>query len=268
VVGARGAERVAAWRPRVAGIREVLHAEFFAHAYPPHTHDTWTLLVVDHGEIRYALDRHLHGARRSMVSLLPPDVVQHGRPATHAGYRKRVVYLERGVVDDRLAGRAVDRPFVEDAPLRRAVDALHEALRDRDDALAAEVRLALVVERLVEHLSGRPAARDPGDAGASARALRDLLDARTFEPVSIGAAAAALGVSPAHLARSFTRTFGISPHAYVVGRRIDAARTRLLDGQPIASVAADVGFFDQAHLTRHFKRHVGMTPGRFARVPS
>lgn len=68
-----------------------------------------------------------------------------------------------------------------------------------------------------------------------------------------------------HLVRSFTRQFGVSPHAYVIGRRIDAARRELLRGARPADVATAVGFCDQAHLTRHFKRHTSMTPARFAR---
>ena len=74
----------------------------------------------------------------------------------------------------------------------------------------------------------------------------------------------AVGASPAHLVRSFTQTFGIAPHQYLVARRIDAARKRLLGGDPIARVAAGVGFYDQAHFTRLFKRHVGTPPGRYA----
>jgi AraC-like DNA-binding protein len=49
-----------------------------------------------------------------------------------------------------------------------------------------------------------------------------------------------------------------------MARRIDAARKRLLDGEPVAQVAAGVGFYDQAHFTRQFRRHVGTPPGRYA----
>jgi AraC-like DNA-binding protein len=52
---------------------------------------------------------------------------------------------------------------------------------------------------------------------------------------------------------------------YVLGRRLDAARDRILGGQDLADVAAEVGFYDQAHLSRHFKRYLGMTPNRFRR---
>ena len=51
---------------------------------------------------------------------------------------------------------------------------------------------------------------------------------------------------------------------YVLGRRLDAARDRILAGQPLADVAAEVGFTDQAHLTRRFRRFLGTTPGQFA----
>ncbi len=81
--------------------------------------------------------------------------------------------------------------------------------------------------------------------------------------MTLAAAGEILGASPAHLVRCFTRTFGIAPHAYVLGRRIEAARRLLLEGEPIAQVAAHVGFCDQSHLTRHFKRHVGTTPGQY-----
>jgi AraC-like DNA-binding protein len=79
------------------------------------------------------------------------------------------------------------------------------------------------------------------------------------------AAAATLDRSVPHLVRSFTRQFGVSPHAYVIGRRIDAARRELLRGARPVEVATSVGFCDQAHFTRHFKRHTSMTPAGFAR---
>ena len=260
----RPLERVRAWRPSVPGIKEVFYAQFLDHAYPPHTHDTWTLFVVDDGEIRYDLDRHHQGARGSMVSVLPPHIVHDGRPATSRGYRKRVLYLDTTVLSEHLIGRAVGQPFIEDARLRRSLDALHQLLRHPDDALEAETRLAFVAERLREHLTGHAEGRQPFSTNELAERFRDLLGAHAFETMTLAAAGELLGASAAHLVRCFTRTFGIPPHAYVIGKRIDAARLRLLEGEPIAGVAVSLGFFDQSHLTRHFKRHVGTTPGRYA----
>ncbi|WP_319949650.1 helix-turn-helix domain-containing protein [Streptomyces halobius] len=56
------------------------------------------------------------------------------------------------------------------------------------------------------------------------------------------------------------------PHSYLTGKRIDRARRLLLDGHRPSEVAAIVGFHDQAHLNRHFTRHVGTTPARYQRT--
>jgi AraC-like DNA-binding protein len=259
-----GPEWVRAWKPVVAGVREVFHARFVDYAYPPHVHDTWTVFVVDDGWIRYDLETRHRGAGGARVTILPPHVVHDGRPAGAGGFRKRVLYIATDVLDERLTGRAVDRPDVHDPAVHGAVHALHRALGQPDDALEAEARLATVGERLRAHL-GDPPREVPGrHPGTLAGELRDLLDVRLTEPTTLAEAGWALGVSPAHLVRCFTRTFGIAPHQYVVARRIDAARKRLLDGEPIALVAAGVGFYDQAHFSRQFKRHVGTPPGRYA----
>jgi len=252
----------------VAGVHEVFHAHFIGYAYPPHVHDTWTVFLVDDGGIRYDLERRHRGARASgeRVTILPPHVVHDGRAAVDRGFHKRVLYLATDVLDERLTGRAVDRPDLYDPALRRAVSALHRALSEPDDALEAEARLALVTDRLRAHLGDHPAgAEDRGPVPARlAHDLRDLLDGQRFEGTTLAQAGWTLGASPSHLVRCFTRTFGIAPHQYVMARRIDAARKRLLDGEPVAHVAAGIGFYDQAHFTRHFKRHVGAPPGRYA----
>jgi hypothetical protein len=121
---------VRAWRPVVPGLTEVLHASFTDHVYPSHTHDAWTLLLVDDGAVRYDLDRHAHDATCSMVTLLPPGVppgVPHdGRSESPAGFRKRVLYLEPDTLRTdrvghrgrpaRLRRRRAPRPALRVAP--------------------------------------------------------------------------------------------------------------------------------------------------------
>ncbi|HET9084649.1 MAG TPA: AraC family transcriptional regulator [Candidatus Limnocylindrales bacterium] len=258
---AEGTVDVTAWRPPIPGIREVLHASL-AHPYPPHTHDTWTLFIVDDGAIRYDLDRRSGGEGQTMVSILPPHVVHDGRPANSDGYRKRVVYLEADVVGEHLIGAAVDRPQFPDPRMRDDVARLHDALACIDDILDAETQLHFLVERMRVSFGDIAPVEEPVPDGAEA--LRAYLDAHLFESVTLTAAADALEASPTQVARAFADAFGITPHAYVVGRRLDAARARILDGQPLADVATEVGFYDQAHLTRRFKRFLSVTPGRFA----
>jgi AraC family transcriptional regulator len=71
-------------------------------------------------------------------------------------------------------------------------------------------------------------------------------------------------LSPYHFARLFKNSTGLSPHQYVIAQRVERAKELLRNGElPLADVAAVVGFWDQGHFTRHFKRLVGVTPGRF-----
>jgi len=256
---------VRAWQPPVAGVVEVLHARFTDHAYPSHTHDTWTLLIVDTGVVRYGLDRHEHGAARSLVTLLPPHVPHDGRSVAPSGFRKRVVYLEPDALDLDRIGAAVDHPGWVDEPLRDGLHRLHDALRHPGDAFEAESRLAVVTDRLRRHLSAAevepPEVRDR----SVARRLRDLLDDRLTEGVTLEDAATHLGVTPSHLIRAFGAEYGIPPHQYLVGRRLDRARRMLLAGLPPAQTATEVGFYDQAHLTRQFRRFLGTTPAAYAR---
>ncbi|PZS35944.1 MAG: hypothetical protein DLM59_02065 [Pseudonocardiales bacterium] len=86
----------------------------------------------------------------------------------------------------------------------------------------------------------------------------------TLASVSLWQAAIVLDRSVPHLVRSFTRTFGVSPHAYIIGRCIETARGLLLAGGRPAVVATTVGFYDHSHFTRHFRRHTSVAPGRYA----
>jgi len=259
------AQWVRAWKPDVPGIHEVFHARFVDHAYPAHTHESWTIFTVDEGSIAYDLERRHRGVKGSKVTLLPPHVVHDGRPAASDGYRKRVLYVGTEVLGEHLIGPAVDAPNVLDRALVRGFRSLHRALADFGDAFEAESTFALVASRLGRHL-GEPAGENNAPAGGSvADDLRALIDERVAAGITLAEAGRILDVSPAHLVRSFTDRLGISPHRYLVGRRIEAARHRLLDGERLARVAADVGFHDQAHFTRHFKRHVGTTPAAFAK---
>src|SRR5215467_2310595 len=258
---------VEAWVPPVPAITEVFHAHIVNWAYPPHCHDTWAVLIVDDGAIRYDLDTRPRGASRRTVTILPPGVVHDGRPAHGAaGFRKRELYLRAGFLPAALTGAAVDRSNIADTRLWTALAELHDRLARGAEPLDAEERLAMIAERIAAHLTaaGGPGPI-PGPERPIARQLRLLLDEHIVAPITLEAAAAELDRSVPHLVRSFTRQFGVSPHAYVIGRRIDAARRDLLRGAPPADVAAAAGFCDQAHFTRHFKRHTSMTPARFAR---
>ncbi|CAL9494501.1 helix-turn-helix domain-containing protein [Streptomyces sp. NPDC058947] len=257
---------VSAWRPAVPGVVEVFHARFTAYAYPMHVHDAWTLLIVDTGAVRYDLDRHEHGTPHDTVSLLPPHVPHNGSPVTEEGFRKRVLYLDATYLGDELIGAAVDRPDLRDPLLRRRVGQVHGALARPGEELEAESRLTFIGERLRDHLRGETGRARPADP-VLARRLRELLDERVVEGVGLREAAGLVGAHPAHLVRAFSTAYGIAPHQYLTSLRVGRARRLLLEGRPPGEVAVATGFYDQSHLTRHFRKLVGVPPGRYRAAP-
>jgi AraC-like DNA-binding protein len=96
-------------------------------------------------------------------------------------------------------------------------------------------------------------------------AIRDLLAERLSGPPSLDDLAAESGMSPFALVRAFRAETGLPPHAYVNHLRVRLARQLLDRGVAPADVAAQAGFADQAHLTRHFKRVVGVPPRAYQR---
>ncbi|MEU8992755.1 AraC family transcriptional regulator [Streptomyces sp. NPDC048558] len=263
MAAARDRQEVSAWRPSVPGVTEVFHAHFTAYAYPMHVHEAWTLLIVDDGAVRYDLDRHEHGTPHDTVSLLPPHVPHNGSPATPHGFRKRVLYLDGTRLGDDLIGPAVDSPDLRDPVLRLRVGQLHAALAQAGDELEADSRLTLIGDRLRAHLRPRSPADIPRRDPALARRLRELLDERVVQGIALDEAAGLVQAHPAHLVRSFSSAYGIAPHQYLMSRRVDRARRLLLEGWSPADVAAATGFYDQSHLTRHFRKLVGVPPGRY-----
>ncbi len=262
---ARGEVR-RSFAPDVHGIAEVLHASLTAHRYPKHCHDSWTVLLIDDGAVDFELGGRRRRATTSYVTLLPPFVAHDGHSAQEGRpFRKRVLYLHDERLAEHLIGAAVDRPHLADRHLRRCVSAFHDALERGPDDLELETLLTSVVVAIGDRLGASDEPRDGVDHGP-AESLKAELDRRPFEPHRLRDLASRLRWTEHHLIRSFTSTYGLPPHRYLISRRIDEARRQLLDGVPPADVAVNVGFYDQAHLGRHFKAHTGTTPARFAHL--
>ena len=97
----------------------------------------------------------------------------------------------------------------------------------------------------------------------SLNTARAFIEAHFDEPVTLAQLAALSALSVSRFATVFRQQYGSSPYRYLCGLRIQRAQTLLLEGVPGSVVATEVGFFDQSHFGRHFKRCCGMTPSMF-----
>ncbi len=94
--------------------------------------------------------------------------------------------------------------------------------------------------------------------------LKMSIDDAPARPISLADLARESGLSRFQLVRAFARATGLTPHAYLMQRRIDLARRLIADRTPLAEAAAASGFADQAHMTRLFVRNYGVAPGAYA----
>lgn len=161
---------------------------------------------------------------------------------------------------------------VDDPLMRELVLGLRaEAQKARPETgLYAQTLAATLAGHVVHHYSSDPPLRLPPSAGALARPLLrraiEFVHEHLGTQVSLAQLAAVCQLSPFHFARLFKQSTGFSPHEYLTRCRVDRARQLLMRGPcSITDVAIEVGFCDQSHLTRHFRRRLGLTPAAFLR---
>jgi AraC-like DNA-binding protein len=284
---------------------DLLRARYVTHRYGRHSHETYTFGLIEAGVEEFDYGSSVLRAGPGAVALLNPDVVHTGHAATPAGWTYRVLYPQVSVVTEiaaELGWRQGTPRFPEtvlyDQRTAGLLRSAHQAAEHGDQLASATLLIRALAGLLRAHATvGVGSARSAGRAGASGAAgsgvstrtagtgiligaaglgdaprapsavgvVRDLLAERLTQPPSLAELAALTGLSQFSLLRAFRTATGLPPHAYLNQLRVRRARLLLDNGLPPADVAAATGFADQAHLTRHFKRVVGVPPASYQR---
>lgn len=246
---------------------ERIEAWFQGNAYAMHRHDTYAIGRTLAGVQSFNYRRSRRDSTLGHTIVLHPDELHDGQAGTSEGFRYRMMYVEPALIQDVLGGSAL--PFIEgavttDPRLAAATDTL---LLDADslrEPLAQSDALATLAHALAA-VADLPRVRTKGDYVATHRA-RDYLHANFMRGVTLEELERATGRNRWDLSRDFRIFYGTSPYRYLTMRRLDAVRRMLLSGTSLAAAAASAGFADQSHMTRHFGRTFGLTPGRWLQI--
>lgn len=252
--------------PGLPGV-ELLYLEDPKFAFKPHIHDGYVFWFNGQGGESVSIG--------GCSDILQPDsfgVVAPGEVhANHAVTEHRTLqsfYVEQAVVDDvanqRGAATAGFRSRLQQDRHGRALLAgVHQALMVAEDGFFVRETFirafSLLLDRHGEGRGGSSWRSDP----VKVRMARTILDERFSEPLELDEVASLCGCSACHLIRLFRRETGMTPHAYLMERRLAHARELLAGRLPISSIAFDAGFSDQSHLTRRFRSRFGLTPYRY-----
>lgn len=249
---------------------ELLTARFWSHVYTPHVHDTFAIAVIENGVEHFRCGRSSYDAPAGTVAVVPPGEVHDGQRGCDAGWSYRVFYPQPELLGELMAelrdGEArlpvFDRVVFDDAALFAALQRLHAELIASDDPLQRGCAWREAMTPLLRHAGvGEPAT---GREDAAVRTVQELLRADADAALTLDDLAREVGLSPWHLNRVFSRTVGLPPHAWRNQWRLAQAKRLLHGGMAPAEVAATLGFADQSHLHRLFKRAFGVTPSGYA----
>lgn len=239
----------------------LVKASFRTHRFVPHAHSEYAVAAIERGveAVRYrGATEHAHAGS---LLLLDADTIHAGRPGIAEGWDYRVFYIPQPLLAE-LAGHrpTFSTPTPYDPRLAARLIRLHRR-RDQDSLAAQEEFEALCTEILARYTRRRITPAPP----APVRKVQRHLTQDLRRTPSLDELAEVAGLPRFRLLRAFRRETGVTPHGYLLQLRLRRAQQLLTAGHTVARAAAESGFYDQAHLHRHFRRTFAATPGRFAR---
>ena len=247
------------WTFMQTAAAEIMSAAVVEHRFEEHFHENWAIGCIDRGVCSFTAASRPLEARAGDLVVIPPYAVHTGGTGdSELAYR--MAYVGEGWLSS-LAGIVLGAPEVAFSTLvvhdPSVASRLSAALVP--EAMAEPQRRALLVQALVallaRHASPRRDARAPRVSLEDARDGRGLL--RTLGGRNLSRSA---------LIHRFTRRFGLSPLRYERNLRCVSAKALLRQGMPIVEAAQALGFSDQAHFTREFKKVHHITPGGYRRL--
>ncbi|WP_394888697.1 AraC family transcriptional regulator [Mesorhizobium sp. AaZ16] len=268
-------------RCAIAGI-EAVEAET-CHTFPRHTHEQFGIGVIHSGAQKSLSGRGMVEAGPGDAITVNPGEVHDGAPIGDAGRSWRMLYFDppliveaaRDISQGRTGTFEFTRPVIGDTRIATRFGALFSAMTaggqaaDGTEATPAGAQASVAREEMTLMLLAEVMRDGNGFAPdrsipAPISAARSLIDEDPAAATTLADLARESGLSRFQVLRGFVKATGLTAHAYILQRRIAAARRLIAQGKPLAQAALESGFADQSHMTRMFVRTYGISPGAYA----
>ena len=264
---------ITVWRPPVARDIVFYRGTHVSHAYPRHWHDELHLCAYTTGSGYLACRGSSCLVGPGDFVITPPGEVHENWVPRGYGisYRSAYipVYMLRAAICQ-FTDKEQDLPdFPDMFPRKKLLTnkflRTYQAMELGGPQLRGEELLLDFLSLLLRsHSSLHTHPRRLGQEKAAVCRVREYIDEHFAESISLAQLSAIAGLSQFHIHRLFRSQIGMPPHAYQTQLRINRTKDLLRQRRPLCEIAASTGFADQSHLTRHFRRIVGIPPGRFS----
>jgi AraC-like DNA-binding protein len=262
--------RFALWRPAaIAGVELQIGTQIEAYALPVHFHDSYQFDVMLQGERSWERRQGRCVVASGRLSVAHPGEA-HAVNVVGKANSFRTMHIDASRLLDahqRMRGGRQLPMFTFDISDAATVGRflLAHWMMERDGSSAAENALTAFLDGLVKHHADGECWRGGSSQHAQLRRARCFIEQNLTGMITLESLARAAGISKFHLARQFTLAYGLPPHAYQLRARIAQARELLARGVAVQMVSAELGFADQSHFGRHFRKVTALTPAEYQR---
>ena len=253
-----------AWTEALGGF-SVIHGIDFTEPFPKHVHARLVIGAIERGNFRMIVGQNTYDSPAGTVIAINAFRV-HAEEWHNGSFR--ALYFSPGNL--RAAGLTTpdgQEPWFDDPVLRNP--ALAERVREVNEAVVDGLPASVIeamASRLLRDVGAYPQGGAPEPVPTPVAAARDRIHANLSAPPTMFDLGEAVQRSPYHLIRLFKREIGLPPHAYFDQVRIAHAKEKLKQGQKLSLTAYELGFCDQSHFTRAFKRSSRVTPGQYLQM--
>ena len=266
------------WQPKgFAGVEVGIKRRAPVISFPTQVMQTYDIVLngVGQGEVRYSGSHYSFDDTDGLVFIQQPGETYFGEFTGEVGASGACLSLSPETMRDlqRTLGVAETPHFPDllppeavNEPLARLTGETLQAFEEPANHVEREAKLLGLVFALLKYASNTPPPeRKLGQEHRAAVLVREVLHAHPGANPTLDELTALTGLGKRYLMGVFKRDVGVSVHAYMQAVSVQEAKRRLIRGEEISQTAYELGFYDQAHFTKVFKRFTNVTPGQFRR---
>jgi AraC-like DNA-binding protein len=264
--------RTRIWRSPYLKSIELVHGVYQSYASPRHFHEELELNLKQGDGWQFNYRGTIHNVPSDTLVVTQPGEAHQAdsesdRDCTFRGLRVGVNLLQQVATD--VAGRDTKlplfpMPLVHDCDFNTKFVQVHQALEQSTSQLEQQtLTLDLLAQLILRYAENPPHLAKLGTEIQPVHHVRDYIEEHSDQEISLEQLSLIANLSPFHLNRSFSKTFGMPPHAYQIQMRILQAKRLLRKEYSIEQVAIETGFVSQSHFGSHFKRLVCVTPKQY-----